>query len=254
MTDFRSLYDQKEEYVLRRIPGSYNARRMELEAHHFKIPNLMKVLPDDYSYTSIVEIGCGTGEIIGTFPGDRVRRRVGFDISPLNIDCGRKRYPAVEFHDVDFRSCDEKFDLLILSDILEHVPDSVAFLRDAARIGKLLLINLPLEKCFLYHFRGYGPEDSSGHLTAYSMGDALRMFREAELQIMKWVREWTMGSRYERLRQELNQEMTGKKFSGSAFDQAWKRFVYFFSSNIKTVGRLVFPSNLFVSAMKNGFP
>jgi len=254
MVDFRSLYDIKEEYVLRRLGGSYNVRRLELEVQYFKIPNLLKVLPKEFSYTSIAEIGCGTGEIIGTFPGENVNRRVGIDISPLNISCARKRFSDVEFHDLDFRSWNEKFDLLILSDILEHVPDGVGFLKDASKMARLLLINLPLEKCLLYSFRKYGPEDPSGHLKKFSMKDALQMFHAADLIIIKWSREWTMESKYETLRQELNEEITGKKFSGSEYILMAKGFIYVISKNIKIVGRLVFPSNLFVSAMKNDFP
>ena len=253
MADFRSLYDCKEEYVLRRLEGSYNARRLELEVQHFKIPNLLKVLPKEFSYTSIAEIGCGTGEIIGAFPGGNVNRRVGFDISPLNISCARQRFRNVEFHDLDFRSWNEKFDLLILSDILEHVPDGVGFLKDASKMARLLLINLPLEKCLLYIFRKYGPKDLSGHLAKFSINDALEMFHAADLRIVKSHREWTMESRYETLRQDLNEEMTGKKFSGSAYVQAVKGVLFIVSKKFITVGRLVFPSNLFVSAITNDF-
>lgn len=253
MVDFGSLYDTKEEYVLRRLEGSYNARRLELEVQHFKIPNLLKVLPKEFSYTSIAEIGCGTGEIIGTFPGENINRRVGFDISPLNISCARQRFRNVEFHDLDFRSWNEKFDLLILSDILEHVPDSVGFLKDASKLARLLLINLPLEKCLLCSFREYGPEDPSGHLTKFSMNDALEMFHAADLRIVKRSREWTMESRYETLRQKLNEEMTGKKFSGSAYIQTMKEIIYIISKKIIIVGRLLFASNLFVSAMGKDF-
>ena len=253
MADFRSLYDCKEEYVLRRLEGSYNARRLELEVQHFKIPNLLKVLPKEFSYTSIAEIGCGTGEIIGAFPGGNVNRRVGFDISPLNISCARQRFRNVEFHDLDFRSWNEKFDLLILSDILEHVPDGVGFLKDASKMARLLLINLPLEKCLLYFSRKYGPKDLSGHLAKFSMNDARDLIHAADLGIVKWSREWTMESRYETLRQELNEEMTGNKFSGNAYVQVVKGIVFVISNKIMAVGRLVFPSNLFVSAIKNDF-
>jgi SAM-dependent methyltransferase len=253
MVDFRSLYDGREEYVLRRLEGSYNARRLELEVRHFKIPNLLKVLPKEFSYTSIAEIGCGTGEIIGAFPGENVNRRVGFDISPLNISCARQRFRNVEFHDLDFRSWNEKFDLLILSDILEHVPDGVHFLMDASKMAKLLLVNLPLEKCLLYSFRKYGPKDPSGHLAKFSMNDALKMFHAADLRIIEWYRGWTMESRYETRRQELNEEMTGKKFSGGDYVQTVKGILFIVSNKITTVGRLVFPSNLFVSAIKNDF-
>jgi SAM-dependent methyltransferase len=249
--DFGKLYDEGiTEYVQRRNPDSYSARRIALEVQEFKIPNLLSVLPKDFEYDSVVEIGCATGELIANFPGARIERRMGFDLSPMNIDAAAARFPNTTFRVGDFRSFSEQFDIVILSDILEHVPDDIQVLMDAANLGNLLLINLPLEKCLTNLFRKYGPSDSSGHLRKYSLPDGMRLIREAGLIILDFQRKWVMESSYELQRQELNNQMLGMKFRGSPLVRLVKHSVLHFCKAFETAGRILFPSNLFASAKK----
>ncbi len=253
MTDFAALYDNKEEYIFRRDIESYSAKRIALEIEHYKIPNLLEVLPKNFVYSSIAEIGCATGEIIGTFPGADIKHRVGFDISPLNIRVAQQRFPKVTFRAGDFRSSIEKFDLVILSDILEHIPDEVEFLRDAAQIAKVVLVNLPLEKCFMFLFRQYGPDDTSGHLRNYSLSDGLQLLENAGLSIINYRQKWSFESEYEPLRQKLNESMRGKKFSGGLLQRTIKAAIFqSLGVYFKGFGRKVFPSNLFVAARMGG--
>jgi SAM-dependent methyltransferase len=249
--DFSKLYDEGiTEYVQRRNPDSYSARRIALEVHEFKIPNLISVLPKDFEYDSVVEIGCATGELIANFPGARIKRRMGFDLSSMNIDAATARFPNTTFHVGDFRSFPEQFDIVILSDILEHVSDDLHFLKDAANLGGLLLINLPLEKCLTNLFRKYGPSDPSGHLRKYSFFDGMRLIEESGLDIIDFQRKWVMESIYELCRQQLNKEMFGVEFGGSTHVRLAKHSVLRFCKFFKTAGRLIFPSNLFISAKK----
>src|SRR5690242_15623056 len=84
---FRRLYDDKAEYVARRAQDSPEARLIEVEVDSFKIPNLLSVLPQDFAYSTIVEIGCATGELLARFPAPAGARKIGFDISPANVRC-----------------------------------------------------------------------------------------------------------------------------------------------------------------------
>lgn len=253
--DFSALYDEKiAEYVQRRDPDSYSARRIALEVQEFKIPNLMSVLPKLFKYESVAEIGCATGELIATFPGASIKRRVGFDISQMNIDVAKARYPDTTFLSDDFRAFSEQFDIVILSDVLEHVPDDVQFLRDAAKLGRLILVNLPLEKCLTSLFRNYGPEDSSGHLRKYSFADGMRLFEESGLAVIETQQTWVMESRYELQRQQLNKDMLGSEFRGNAPVRFAKQVLFDFCNTVQPVGRVTFPSNLFASAQKRASP
>jgi hypothetical protein len=246
--DFRALYDEKlAEYIERRDPNSYSAQRIALEVREFKVPNLLSVLPTGFKYSTIAEIGCATGEIIATFPGDGITRRVGFDLSERNIESARERFPGTTFVADPGQFYRDKYDVLILSDILEHVPDDAQMLADAAKVAKILLINLPLEKCLSYAFRRYGPDDPSGHLRWYSMSDGMALFERAGLRIIKHSRVWVMETDYESMRQQLNRQLLGAAFSGNALVRGSKRLFLNFCNTVKPVGRRVFPSNLFAS-------
>ena len=87
----------------------------------------------------MMEIGCATGELLAAFPGKVTKR--GFDISPLNVAAARARYPDIDFVAGDFAQSDARADVVILSDILEHVPDDVGFLRAASAHAPVALIN-----------------------------------------------------------------------------------------------------------------
>jgi SAM-dependent methyltransferase len=246
--DFRALYDGKiAEYVERRDPSSHSAQRIALEVREFKIPNLISVLPPSFKYKTIGEIGCATGEIIATFPGIDISRRVGFDLSELNVECAKDRFPNTTFVADPAQFYRERYDVVILSDVLEHVPDDVQLLREASKVAKILLINLPLEKCLTYMFRRYGPDDPSGHLRWYSLSDGLRLFDRAGLRVLGHSRVWVMETRYELMRQQLNRQLLGAPFNGSWLMRGGKRLFFNFCNAFQPVGRLMFPSNLFAS-------
>lgn len=96
---------------------------------------------------SLLDLACGDGLMTAMF-SQRFDRVVGVDASSKHIDEARKRVPSAQFHDSlieDFQS-DEKFDTVLLLDILEHVVDPVAVLRKAASFlsqGGVLIAHVP---------------------------------------------------------------------------------------------------------------
>jgi SAM-dependent methyltransferase len=71
---------------------------------------------------SVLEVGCGTGELIGKLKG---KRKVGIDFSPAMIENGKKQFPDVEFYCMNAEDIrlTEKFDLIILSNLVGHLDD-----------------------------------------------------------------------------------------------------------------------------------
>ena len=77
-------------------------------------------------------------------------------------------------------------DTVILSDILEHVEDDVDLLRKAGSYARYVLVNVPMERCWLTRNRNYGKNDISGHLRAYDLPHVKRIIHEAGLTIMDY--------------------------------------------------------------------
>jgi SAM-dependent methyltransferase len=81
-------------------------------------------IPNDHK---VLEIGCGTGELL---EGLDASQKTGIDFSPEMIERARKHYPHIRFENMAAESItlDEKFDTIILSNLVGLLPDvEVAF-------------------------------------------------------------------------------------------------------------------------------
>ena len=246
--DFARLYDLHPEYEARRRTNSPEKAQIELEIAHFKLPYLLRQL-NSYSPHSILEIGCATGELIGNFPIKKDGFRMGIDISECNIKIAQQRFPKVSFESGDFRQMDlPKFDLVILSDILEHVPEDKLFLAQAAKLAPRVLVNLPLECNWLNRYRNYGPTDASGHLRSYTLNQGLALFQEAGLKLQSWERVWIHETEAEKLRRRLRIQQQGKAFAGGPIGSLIRQSIFTLASILPPLGRHLFASNLFALA------
>ena len=249
--DFSALYDGHPEYVARRAEGSIEQAQVDLEVRLFKLPGLLGVLPTGQPMRQVLEIGCATGELIANFPVSAGGRRVGLDISAANVAAARARFPGVEFHCGDFRDAGfEGFDAVIMSDVLEHIPDDVGFLSDAAQLGEIVLVNLPLEDNWLNDRRAYGPDDASGHLRRYSLAQGLALFERAGLEVLTHRQVWVHETPTEAARRALRRERLGSEYSGSRPVQLAKRFVFATATAMPVLGHRLFASNLFAAARR----
>ena len=98
----------------------------------------------------VVEIGCGDGALLSELSQRRFGVALaGFDISDAALELARARsIPRVErLERFDGRRLpDGDFDLAVLSHVLEHVPEPVALLREAARVARAVIVEVPLER------------------------------------------------------------------------------------------------------------
>ena len=71
---------------------------------------------------SVLEVGCGAGELLN---GIRAKRKVGIDFSPAMIDVAREKFRTIDFHvmEAEQLQLDEKFDLIILSNLIGYLDD-----------------------------------------------------------------------------------------------------------------------------------
>lgn len=115
MIDRRAFYEQRAPFRTRETDRYY---QRELRNYfNFLVPPGLRVL----------EIGCGLGDLLAAMkPG----RGVGVDFSPAMVQLARQRHPELEFQIADalkFTSS-EKFDYILLSDLVNDLPDVQAVL------------------------------------------------------------------------------------------------------------------------------
>src|SRR5437867_7641720 len=115
MIDRRGFYEQRAPLRVRESGRSY--QRLLRRYYAFWVPPGLRVL----------EFGCSLGDLLAAV---RPARGVGVDFSPAIIDLARRRHPELEFHATDALefSCDEKFDYILLSDLVNDLPDVQALL------------------------------------------------------------------------------------------------------------------------------
>lgn len=115
---------------------------------------------------SILEIGCGYGRNLAEVMGyTNAIFGLGCDISEDAIAYARQqckddsiKYICIPSMDIrttvsHIRSLyNTPFDLVILFDILEHVPNTKTFVQELASIAKCFIIILPLEDCILFNY------------------------------------------------------------------------------------------------------
>ncbi|MEW6359080.1 MAG: class I SAM-dependent methyltransferase [Planctomycetota bacterium] len=123
---------------------------------------------------SILDMGCGEGFLTRSFRRALpLARIVGVDSDRAAIEIARQRNPDVEFHREDVLGLsfpDHAFDMVICSEVLEHVPDPHAALSELCRVSaRHVMLSVPNEPLFrisnllaLNHLRDLG--NAPGHI------------------------------------------------------------------------------------------
>jgi SAM-dependent methyltransferase len=131
MTDHREFYETRAARRDKELVRHYH--ELVHRYYRFLVPANMRVL----------ELGCSSGELLAAI---RPARGVGVDFSPAIIDLARKHFPKLEFcvGDALEFSTDEKFDYILLSDLINDLPDVQALLaklHQCSHSGTRLVLN-----------------------------------------------------------------------------------------------------------------
>lgn len=119
-------------------------------------------------FASALDVGCGIGVLI-----DRIHRRypgcrcVGTDISGTALERARNAASGISFRELDVQkqALDETFDLVLCSEVIEHLEEPAAAVRNLRRMcsGYLILTTptgdrLPTDLAF-HHLKHFAPEE-----------------------------------------------------------------------------------------------
>jgi len=125
--------------AIRAEDGLHPKHRL-MNYHKFFVDN---VSPED----TVLDIGCGNGAL--TFDvAKKAKRIIGIDLSKKNIKIAKEKFSRenIEYIQGDILKSlpDEKFDVIILSNILEHIPNRIEFLENLKNKAQKFLIRVPM--------------------------------------------------------------------------------------------------------------
>jgi SAM-dependent methyltransferase len=141
---------------------------------------------DDLQFRSVLDVGCGQGsplqEIAIRRPGVEL---AGIDISPHAVELARKRMPTASFSVLDLtrETLDRKFDLIICTDVLEHIPEDRAAIRNMREMCNRWCLVSTIQG----HMRSY--EKHVGHVRNYKRGELRRKLEQGGFVVRRQI-DW----------------------------------------------------------------
>lgn len=130
--------------------------------------------------TSILDVGCGTGDMAGFLSSKGIKTYLGVDIFEPSIKRAREKYPAAEFIVGDFLSLDfsEKFDFVFSSGALSTILESDNYLILKSWVEKMWQLS-KIGICFNCLLENY-PGHTTGNLFLYDRKKVLQICSESE--------------------------------------------------------------------------
>lgn len=146
-------------------------------------------------FSNILEIGCGSGLIVAElsrFIG--IENTIGSDLSlPIlysaKTSASNNKYVLADGEVLPFK--DSSLDLVLIVDVLEHIPDSTKMLKEVKRISKNLVLSVPLESGHLsnlvYHIQRLlgltTTKEQYGHIHRFNRKDIFEILKKLNLKI-----------------------------------------------------------------------
>jgi 2-polyprenyl-3-methyl-5-hydroxy-6-metoxy-1,4-benzoquinol methylase len=168
---YETFWEDAPDYV-RHNPGARHRRRQILD-------RISKI-----SATSLLDVGCGDGTLLAVARRARpdIREWAGADISPAQVERNRQRSTGVDFYvlDVEKEAIGRTFDVVLCSEVIEHLVDQSAAVSHLARMlnpGGHLVLTCPTG-------RMYTTEEHFGHVRHPTRDELVRHAERAGLRVL----------------------------------------------------------------------
>jgi SAM-dependent methyltransferase len=140
-----------------------------------------------------LEVGCGTGVLLAQFEAETAWRIDGADLDRTALEHVPTSRGRVLFYDLNDRleSLGGTYDLIILYDVLEHIPDTAPFLASLfyhLKPGGHLLINVPAVSWLFGRY-----DEAAGHERRYNKRTLVEEFRDSADIVVTDVRYWGLS-------------------------------------------------------------
>lgn len=183
--DFYDTYHQKNDKFVKKI-GFYN----------FTYYYLLRTLHKAYRLLGrrpvVLDIGCGVGTL-ALYLSDYSRFVAGIDLSARAIHIAKSAAQSlgvanVRFYAAELQNFKGIFDLVVATEIIEHVPDEQAFLakiHGSLTSDGLLMLSTPLTDTILVNTRLYKNFDKEvGHLRRYTQDSITDLLQRNNFRVL----------------------------------------------------------------------
>lgn len=131
---------------------------------YFNLLNLIAITVEELAPARVLDVGCGDARLLSAIKSF-VPECLGIDLSARAIQFAKVLNPEVRLLNIPIERLEnEKFDCIILMDVLEHVPDESdrSLISEICRVlspNGSLIISVPADTipCIPKHFRHYNP-------------------------------------------------------------------------------------------------
>ncbi len=149
---------------------------------------LRKLVPDAGDRNlSIGEIGSGSGVVQRQFEIEFDRTVDGFDLNEYALKRSIAQRSASYCYNIHDRNPDfkEKYDAILLFDVIEHIDDAKGFLESCLfhlKEGGRLIINVPAKKYLMSNY-----DVAAGHVMRYVARDFRKLESALALETLAWT-------------------------------------------------------------------
>ena len=170
---------------------------------------------------TVVEIGCGAGEILNQLHQRMVDKTIefsGYEIAPDAFKLAQTRQKErLHFFQEDLLQNNNAFDLLLMMDVFEHVEDYIGFIRKCNTKATYKIYHIPLDISMWSILTNYpaSARKQVGHLHYFMKDTALATLTDTGQEIIDWF--------YTHTAFEVNNK--GLSFAGKAI-QLLRRIFY----------------------------
>jgi len=167
-----------------------------IDSKNFTYRNLIGVLSHYVKKGSkVLDVGCGVGTL-SFYLASKDMKVLGLDLSRKAIRLARENAKSLgvskmtNFYVSGFPSdkVKGKFDLIVMSEVLEHMSNDIEVIKYVAQFLKnngIVLVSVPLKSAPLYRLGLlHNFDERVGHLRRYSVNDIYLLLRENGLKVV----------------------------------------------------------------------
>jgi SAM-dependent methyltransferase len=139
------------------------------------------------SATEMAEVGCGHGLLQRQVEDFYNKQVTGFDLNEAALRVNLSRASRVCCYDIHQRDAAfrQRFDLIFLFDVIEHIPDATGFLQSVAfhlaPCGKLI-VNVPAGQWLFSEY-----DRANGHVCRYAFPRLQQVAESAGFSVVRWT-------------------------------------------------------------------